>query len=216
VVGVVSGQLMGPVFFIDKAYLDGVAQMGGGISRLMITTASHTQTAQETAASELERRLDEAGTPATSSETQIGMVGRLSSELGILVTFLVIMGALLALVGVIGLTGTMTINVLESTREIGVMRAIGASHRSIFGIFITEGVVVGLMAWALGAVASWPISLLLTNALSGAMGVPLTYTFSFAGVGIWLVSVLVIAVVASLLPSWRASQVSVRDAIAYE
>jgi len=43
--------------------------------------------------------LDEADTPATSSDTQIGMVDRLSSELGILVTFLVIMGALLALVG---------------------------------------------------------------------------------------------------------------------
>lgn len=216
IVGVVSGQLMGSVAFIDKAYLDAVTQMNGGITRLLVTTDSHSAQAQETAATDLERRLDGAGTPSTGSETQIGMRDRLASQLGILVTFLVIMAALLALVGVIGLTGTMTINVLESFREIGVMRAIGASHGSIFGIFITEGVVIGLMAWGIGAVASWPISLLLTRGLSAAMNVPLSYTFSFAGVGIWLASVLVIAVVASLLPSWRASQVSVRDAISYE
>ena len=216
VVGIVSGQLMGPTVFMDKSQLDSVTQSAGGITRLLVTTEAHTAAMQDTAATELERRLDEADMAPTGSETQLGMRERLSSELSILVTFLVIMAALLAAVGVIGLTGTMTINVLESVREIGVMRAIGASHRSIFGIFITEGVVVGLMAWGLGAIASWPISLLLTNALSGAMNLPLSYVFSFAGVGIWFVSVLVIAVVASLLPSWRASQVSVRDAIAYE
>ena len=64
VVGVVSGQLMGPVVFMDKSYLDGVAQTSGGVSRLLVTTASHTAATQETAAAELERRLDEADTPA--------------------------------------------------------------------------------------------------------------------------------------------------------
>ncbi len=216
VVGIVTGQLMGPTVFMDKTQLDGVTQSAGGITRLLVTTEAHTEAMQDTVATELERRLDDAGMTPTGSETQLGMRERLASELNILVTFLVIMAALLAAVGVIGLTGTMTINVLESVREIGVMRAIGASHASIFGIFITEGVVVGLMAWALGAVASWPISLMLTNALSGAMNLPLSYVFSFAGIGIWFVSVLFIAVIASLLPSWRASQVSVRDAIAYE
>ena len=98
-------------------------------------------------------------------------------------TFLVIMAAILSTVGVIGLTGTMTINVLESTREIGVMRSIGASHGSIFGIFITEGVVVALMAWAAGALLSLPLSVWLVRALGSAMSLPLAYHFSWAGVG---------------------------------
>jgi putative ABC transport system permease protein len=117
---------------------------------------------------------------------------------------------------VIGLTGTMTINVLESTREIGVMRSIGASHRAIFGIFITEGVVVALMAWSIGALLSWPLSVWLVDALGGAMSLPLAYKFSWTGVFLWLASVVAIAVVSSLLPAWNASRVSVRDAIAYE
>jgi len=128
----------------------------------------------------------------------------------------VIMASLLAAVGVIGLTGTMTINVIESTREIGVMRSIGASHRSIFGIYITEGVVIALMAWGIGAVLSYPFSIWLTRALGTAMSMPLSYVFSWWGIGAWFAAVVIIAVFASLLPAWRASQVSIRDAIAYE
>jgi putative ABC transport system permease protein len=48
------------------------------------------------------------------------------------------------------------------------------------------------------------------------MALPLAYRFSWAGVGLWLVSVVVISVIASLVPAWNASRVSVRDAISYE
>ncbi|MDP2401401.1 MAG: hypothetical protein Q8M66_05430, partial [Actinomycetota bacterium] len=77
-------------------------------------------------------------------------------------------------------------------------------------------VVIAIMAWGFGALLSWPMSVALTDMLSVAMNLPLAYQFSWSGVGIWLASVLVIAVAASLMPAYRASQVSVRDAIAYE
>ena len=63
---------------------------------------------------------------------------------------------------------------------------------------------------------SWPFSIWLVGALGTAMSLPLSYAFSWIGVGAWLVLVVVIAGLASLLPSWRASQVSIRDAISYE
>ncbi len=148
--------------------------------------------------------------------TSTGIASNVSSQLGILVTFLVIMAAILAAVGVIGLTGTMIINVLESTREIGVMRAIGASHGSIYQVFVTEGVVVGLLAWTGGVVLSVPMSYGLVELLQQAIGMPLSFAFSWMAVGAWLAVVCVISAVASLLPAFRASQVSVRDAIAYE
>jgi putative ABC transport system permease protein len=216
VVGLVQGQLMGPIVFMPKETLDGLIGGSGAATNLLVKTADHTQNAQETAAADLEQQLTDAGIAVSSSETQTGMVERLSNELGLLVTFLGIMGALLAIVGVIGLTGTMTINVLESTREIGVMRSIGASHSAVFGIFMTEAVVIALMAWAIGAVVSWPMSYWLNRALGGAMTLDLSYVFSWEGVVIWLVAVIAIAAFASILPAWRAAQISVRDAIAYE
>ncbi len=216
VVGVVTGQLMGPVIFADKPGLDTFVGADGAVTRLLIKTTSRAPHIQERAAVAVERTLDDAGIAVSATDTQSGMRARVASQFDILVVFLVIMASLLAAVGVIGLTGTMSINVLESTREIGVMRALGASHRSIYQIFITEGLVVGLLAWGLGAIASYPLSVGLTALLAGAMNLPLAFTYSWYGVGIWLASVVAIAVGASLLPSRRASQVSVRDAIAYE
>ncbi len=216
IVGVSTGQLMGPTVFIDRERLDAAMSAGGTVSRLLVKTDDSTPHAQTRTATELERRLDDAGLAVSGSLTQSDQKTRLADQLGILVTFLAIMAGLLAAVGIIGLTGTMSINVLESTREIGVMRSIGASHGAIFGIYITEAVVIAAMAWAIGAVFSYPFSIWLTGALGEAMSIPLSYVFSWTGVAGWLGAVVIIAVLASLLPSWRASQVSIRDAIAYE
>ena len=60
---------------------------------------------------------------------------------------LLTLAALIALVGAIGLAGTLSINVLERRREIGVMRAIGASGLTIASLFIGEGLILGLLAW---------------------------------------------------------------------
>jgi putative ABC transport system permease protein len=75
---------------------------------------------------------------------------------------------------------------------------------------------VGLLSWLGGVVLSAPMSLALVNLLSGAIGWPLSYSFSWGAVAGWLGIVVAISAVASLLPAFRASQVSVRDAIAYE
>jgi len=216
VVGIVSGQMRGSIIFFEKSALDSAIGANGAVSRLLVKTAGHTDAEQQRVGDELETRLDEAGFTPSGGETQAAWKATIANQLGILVTFLVIMAVILSAVGVIGLTGTMTINVLESTREIGVMRSIGASHAAIFGIFITEGVVVALMAWAAGAVLSWPLSVWLVRALGSAMSLPLAYSFSWSGVGLWLGLVIAIAVVSSLLPAWNASRVSVRDAISYE
>ncbi len=216
VVGVVQGQLMGPVVFTDRSDLDKIVGAEGAVTSLMVKTENPTAAGQARTAIALEGRLEDAGLAAATTETQQAMRERASNQFGILVAFLVIMAALVAAVGVIGLTGTMTINVLESTREIGVMRALGASHRSIYQIFMTEGIAVGFIAWMIGTVLAYPMSLGLTRLLEQAMGMPLQFTFSWTGVGLWLACVIVIAALASLAPAYRASQVSVRDAIAYE
>jgi putative ABC transport system permease protein len=216
VVGVVRGQLMGPVFFSNRAYAEKLFGLQGSITRLLVRTGDHSVAGQDAAGERLDRKYTDSGLVVAGVQGQGRMSESFASQLGILVTFLVIMAVILALVGVIGLSGTMIINVLESTREIGVMRAIGASHRSIFQVFVTEGVVIGVMSWAGGLVLSFPMSYGLVRLLEGAIGVPLSYSFSWTAVVGWLAIVVAISAVASLLPAFNASQVSVRDAIAYE
>jgi putative ABC transport system permease protein len=135
----------------------------------------------------------------------------------VIVVLLLIMAILLAVIGGLGLMGTMSINVLERTREIGVMRAIGASNASVRQIFIVEGLIIGVLSWAVGAILAYPISKLLSDAVGRQfLSTPLDYTFSISGVLIWLVVVIFLSALASFLPAWNASRLTVREVLAYE
>ncbi len=149
----------------------------------------------------------------TSTEERTQIVARFN----VLIVFLLIMAVLLAVVGAIGLTGTMSLNVLERTREIGVMRAIGASDGSVFRIVVVEGLLIGLMSWFFGAILAYPLGKVLSDAIGSiTMKTSLDYTYSLSGLGMWLAIAGVLAVLASLLPARNASRVSVRDVLAYE
>jgi putative ABC transport system permease protein len=127
------------------------------------------------------------------------------------------MAILLALVGGLGLMGTMSINVLERTREIGVLRAIGASDRGVAQVFILEGIAVGLLSWLAGSVLAIPMSQGLNQALGGAMmGTSLTYAYSMPGLWLWLVVVIGLSALASFIPASNASRLTVREVLAYE
>ncbi len=216
VVGIARGDLLYPYAYTPHDYLDAQFGATGKVDTIMIATDKHDAATQSEVARALTDRMSERQIRVAETMTQRDLQQIISDSLNIIVVFLVIMAALLATVGGIGLSGTMSINVLESTREIGVMRAVGASNASIYQIFITEAVVVGLFSWLLGVVLSLPMSLLLTAALGKAMNFQLTFAYSPSGVALWLGFVVVIAVLASLLPAYRAARVSVAEAIAYE
>ncbi len=107
--------------------------------------------------------------------------------------------------------------VLERTREIGVMRAVGANDGAILRIVLVEGVLIGVMSWALAAGIAYPIG----KALSDVVGqelldTPLSYTFSMSGAFGWLAAIIILAGLASFLPAFNASRLSVRQTLAYE
>jgi putative ABC transport system permease protein len=127
------------------------------------------------------------------------------------------MALLAAAVGGIGLMGTMSINVVERGREIGVMRSVGATSLSVAGIFVVEGMFVGALSWLIAVPVSypgaWAFSAIVGNAI---LELPLDFKFSVDGVVLWLGIVLILSAIASLWPALRATRVSVREALAYE
>src|SRR5271169_3067176 len=82
------------------------------------------------------------------------------------------------LVAFIGIMTTMLTSVLERTKEIGVLKALGSSSRGIMMIFLTEAVVTGLLGGVIGVAAGYGLSFLVIGALSGTLRVP-----SFGGGG---------------------------------
>jgi putative ABC transport system permease protein len=153
------------------------------------------------------------------NEIQVGTFTQDQTTKGInvLIIFLLLMALLTAFVGSIGLTGTMSMNVMERTREIGVMRAIGAIDREIVKTVIIEGSFIGLITWLLAVFLSFPISSLLLKIVSEAMlGSTLPLTFTFQGFLIWLAAVLSLSLIASLLPARNAASLTIREVLAYE
>jgi putative ABC transport system permease protein len=127
------------------------------------------------------------------------------------------MAVLTAIVGSIGLAGTMSMNILERTREIGIMRAIGATDGILLRLVIVEGMLVGLLSWVLGSLLAFPISKALADAITLAIfGSPSTFGVSLNGFVIWLAAVFVLSVVASVLPARNAARLTIREVLAYE
>jgi putative ABC transport system permease protein len=134
------------------------------------------------------------------------------------ITYLMLaMAVLAAIVGSVGLMSTMSINVVERGREIGVMRAVGARSSAILGIFVVEGVMVGVLSWLFAVPLSYPGALLFNNLVGSTLfQMPLDFDYSASGMVGWLAIVIVLSALASLWPALRATQVSVREALAYE
>jgi putative ABC transport system permease protein len=172
---------------------------------------------------ELARRLDvyfrEQGFAVQNASSSDDLRGNATSGLDTLTVFLLVMSGLTALVGSISLTGTMGMNVMERTREIGVMRAIGATDRQVMKLVIVEGIIIGMISWLIGAVLAFPISYLMSYIINTAVfGVGALSSFSFTATGflIWLAVVSILSILASILPANNAAHLTIREVLSYE
>ena len=165
----------------------------------------------------IETHLKDSNYAVAEIEAGHSLTATTADGLNILTGFLLVMALLTAVVGSIGLAGTMSMNVLERTREIGIIRAVGASDRSVINLVMVEGLLIGLMSWILGALLSFPISSLLSNAINLALfGAVAKFTFSPIGVVLWLGVVLVLSTLASVVPARNAARLTIREVLSYE
>ncbi len=141
----------------------------------------------------------------------------LNQSMGMIIAALLGLALLIGLVGGLGLAGMMSMNVLERTREIGVMRSIGATNGDIMQLVLVEGLLTGLLSWVGGVLLGIPMGKFLSFILGqGIFDAPFSFIMDWRGPLIWLVVVVVLSIVASLLPAWNASRLTIREVLAYE
>ena len=200
----------------SSKYLAEVLNLRGKAMSFRLVTSPHDPATQDRVRDGVTAELKRLGYKATvtSLHTYADALGIL---LNTIVRVMAAMALLLAVVGGLGLSGTMGMNVMERTREIGVMRSIGASNRAIRQLVVVEGLLTGLISWAGGALLGLPIGQLLCSVLGTSLfGLPLPLEPDWSGCITWLIIVVVVSVVASLLPARNASRLTVREALAYE
>jgi putative ABC transport system permease protein len=217
VVGIIRGLLTGASAFVN---FDHYGRVTNEVDQAQISLVRlHERDAANQAAvgQRLEDHYRRSGFRVQQMQTIAQVRTMISTIFNVIIVFLLFMAVLLGIVGGLGLMGTMSINVLERTREIGVMRAIGASDRAVLRIVLLEGVIIGLLSWAMGSLIALPASKLMTDAVGNALlqAAP-SYVFSAMGALLWLVIVLLLAAIASFLPAWNASRMTVQEVLNYE
>ena len=207
----------GTIAYGTYEYISSITHMNNRTFSYRIMLDKHDKAYQQSAGAKIDEYFREQGFHVSQVRTGNSSLKSASESLDILIIFLLIMALLTALVGSIGLTGTMGMNVLERTREIGVMRSIGAVDSVIMQTVIVEGMVIGVISWVLGAILSIPFTYLLSDIVSQAIfNSPISVLFTFSGFVIWLLVVLVLSAIASILPARNAARLTIREVLAYE
>jgi len=151
------------------------------------------------------------GIGATSSE----IVSYFNGQFGFIISLLATMAIVIAVVGSVALSGVLTLSVLERKREIGVMRAIGASSGNITGLLVGEGLILGWLSWIISLPFSIPAGRLMTAGLSAAFNLEIINHYTFKGPLYWLGIITVLSILASWFPARGAMRVSVNESLTY-
>jgi putative ABC transport system permease protein len=206
-----------PLAYTDYQSLADVTGLSGLANRLVVRGPNNSPDAQSALEKDVLDRLDRAGMQVIRSETTTENRLEAESQVGNIVMLLIVSAGLIAAVGGLGLASAMGLNVLDRTREIGVLRSLGARSHVVQRMVIAEGVLIGLTSYLPGIVLSVP----LTRWLDTTLGVelfrtPLDYFFEWQAVLLWGAIILIVSIVASLLPARFASNLTIRETLAYQ
>ena len=164
----------------------------------------------------LRKNYEDAGFLIVNAQSKAQNLSNVLTALNVIITLMIVVATLIAIVGGLGLAGTMSLNVMERTREIGVMRAVGAESPDLRLMFVIEGLFIGLLSALISYVLSFPLTVLIGSALGTALRLgTIDVQLSWVGYVLWPLIVSVVSVLASISPARRASQISIREALAY-
>jgi putative ABC transport system permease protein len=213
IVGIVREPFSPAVAYIPRAFFD--ARHPGMANSLRLKLDGATPINQVKA--DLEANLRKEGLRPTSSMSNSDGRYGFDQHMLMIYIFLIVMSSVIALVGGLGLMTTMSLNVMERRREMGILRAIGATPAIIWLMIVMEGVFIGIMSWLLATLIAAPLSKAVSAMLFMAMMKSrLDSVIEIPGILIWLAISISLGAIASFLPAWHASRSSVREALGYE
>ena len=135
--------------------------------------------------------------------------------------FLIIFGVIIMSISVMGMLNTLSISLLQRTKEIGILKALGAKRMDVFKMFILESIIISLVGGALGFFGGYGLALLINKILiilGHKMGRELGY-FVYVPVGFVLTIsgfIIFLGLITGILPAFRAAKIHALEALRYE
>ncbi|HEX3071270.1 MAG TPA: ABC transporter permease [Thermoanaerobaculia bacterium] len=217
VAGIIAEPFTPPMAYISSTFWDDKPEHAGKTNNVRLILDKSDQASIDRVKALLDDGFERGGIKATSMSSKGDSRFGFDQHMLMIYVALIIMSSMIGGVGGLGLMTTMSLNVLERRREMGVMRAIGATPRAILLMLVAEGSIVGLASWAIAALAAWPLGKGLGNFLTAKLFKSgLDFTFELRGIAVWLAVSLILGAIASFVPAWDATRHPVREALNYE
>jgi putative ABC transport system permease protein len=185
-------------------------------NQLRVVTERHDEPTRNSVAAAVDAAFEDAGIDVRSAVSVSRSEAITEGHLGPIIVIIVAIAVAMGVVGGIGLASTMSANVLDRTREFGVMHAIGAKPTTVRRIVRAEGIFLALASLLVAIIPALALTGMLGAGLGNLfMDAPLPYRISTLAIVIWLALVLFGSALATDTAANRASQMTVREALAY-
>ena len=129
---------------------------------------------------------------------------------------MIAVGSIIVLITMIGLASMLTMNVIERTKEIGMMRCLGSTSRSIRSVFGTEGLIIALFGWGAGVPLGFLVGSFLNQMIYDILHVEFTFIYPIEYVFVSLIVTLIMTLMVIQPSLWRATHLKPGDALRYE
>lgn len=215
IVGVVRQIATPPTAYTTLDTLSTVLHQSGTINQVRIVSQPNVQ--MQLLKKQLEERLVQANIEVIEMRSLSDQRQVIEDHSVVIVAFLLLMSLLSVSIGALAVATTMNLQVLERTRELGILRVLGATSRRLQWLVLTEGALMGALSCAGALLLTLPTSYELCRIFGlTLLETPLDFTFNTAGLLIWLGLAIGLALLASAIPAVRASRLVLRNLLAYE
>ncbi len=184
------------------------------ISDYWVRTTSHDHAFIDRTTTRIEDTLAAHGYTAGSEIEYVGEANDVATFRTITTT-IAVLGFLIVAMSMVGLANAMTMSVIERTREIGILRCVGARARDVRRIFGAEGVALAVLGWALGIPIGYLLDRLLVWLVREVVNVEVPVMFPPGNLLLALGGTVVLALVVILVPLRRAMRLKPGDALRY-
>jgi putative ABC transport system permease protein len=216
VIGIDSGQVNdgGNVFF-PLAVLQRLTGLGHSTNALWLTTAGSGHAAVNRAANAVAGRLAAAGFPVSTQDAYVQVADSRASN-NTLLNIIEVLGLLVVAITLMGLVSALTMGVIERTREIGIMRCLGARASQVRRVFSAEGIMLAVIGWVLAVPLGWLLYRGLLSFVRHDFSVTLPSEYPLASLPVALVAVVAITLVVIRPPLRRATRIQPGSALRYQ
>jgi putative ABC transport system permease protein len=205
----------GTSIFFPLPQFQRLTNSAGTVNALWITTKRTSDQFVNQVSASVQARLGQAGYPAAIQKSYVETAQNASGNNSI-VALLEVLGLLVVGIALIGLVGTLTLALIERTREVGILRCLGAGARQVRRMFNAEAVVMATAGWALGSLLGYALFLALVTFVQHDFGITVAKVFPVWSVPVALAAVVLVTLIAVRPTLRRAARIDPGRALRYE